>query len=71
MSLFRKTCEHINARAALHDASERVDMFASRIIFNCQRTNPPITEKKARSTLYLHVLHGLKKLNKRYLKFLV
>ncbi len=27
-----KTCEHANARAALHDASARVDMFASRIL---------------------------------------
>ena len=29
-----KTCEHVNARAALHDASARVGMFASRIPFS-------------------------------------
>ena len=43
-----KTCEHVNARAALHDASARVGMFASRIPFSqlSKNDSSPPSEKK-------------------------
>ena len=49
-----KTCEHVNARAALHDASARVGMFASRIPFSqLSKNDSSLPSEKKRSTLYL------------------
>ena len=36
LSHSRKTCEHVNARAALHDTSAHVGMFASRFLSSQQ-----------------------------------
>ena len=40
-----KACEHVNARAALHDASARVGMFASRML------SLPIVKERLFSTV--------------------
>jgi hypothetical protein len=49
------TCEHVNARAALQDASARVGMFASRFLSSQLSKNESFSIiEKARSALYLH-----------------
>ena len=47
-----KTCEHVNARAALHDASARVGMFASRIPFSQLSKNGSFSTVEKRLVLH-------------------
>ena len=56
-SFSEKTCEHINARAALQDASKRVDMFASRVIFQLSK-NETVLHLKEGSFYIIPVSRG-------------